>query len=186
MRLETWHICYFAIPVLVFIHLRSAPYTKVEESFNIQATHDFLTYGVTFTHPFERIKAFYDHITYPGAVPRTFIGALVLAGLSNPFVGLLDLKLPQEQLLGEFKVVNCASDTDIIVPVRGVLGLLTAAALIFYTAGVRRSYGNSAAAWLVALYASQFHINFYASRTLPNTFAFVLSTFPSPLQVTHN
>lgn len=33
----------FAIP---FLHVYLAPFTKVEESFNLHATHDVLMYGV--------------------------------------------------------------------------------------------------------------------------------------------
>jgi hypothetical protein len=101
MRLELWQLCLVLIPGLVLLHLRVAPYTKVEESFNIQAAHDFLTYGISFRNAAARIDAFYDHVKFPGPVPRTFIGAMGLAGLSNPFVISLGLTLAQQQSMGE-------------------------------------------------------------------------------------
>jgi len=84
---------------LVLVHLFIAPYTKVEESFNIQAIHDILTYGVPRTDAAEFFKTNYDHVSFPGSVPRSFVGAAVLSGLARPFVGLFSSPA-QLQLLG--------------------------------------------------------------------------------------
>lgn len=63
-----------------------------------------------------------------------------------------------------------------LAAVRGVLGMLNAASILFYASGVRNAYGKTTALWFTALQASQFHVIFYASRTLPNMFAFAIST----------
>ncbi|KAL9077737.1 MAG: hypothetical protein Q9161_000109 [Pseudevernia consocians] len=79
------------IPSIILVHLFLAPYTKVEESFNIQATHDILTYGIPswgtkWEHTGLWLREHYDHLTFTGSVPRTFVGPLALAGVSGPFL----------------------------------------------------------------------------------------------------
>ena len=69
----------------MLIHLYCSPYTKVEESFNIQAIHDILTYGVRVGDAADHVRKHYDHVAFPGSVPRTFVGALAIAGISWPF-----------------------------------------------------------------------------------------------------
>ena len=66
-------------------HVLLTPYTKVEESFHLHATHDFLHHEL-------RLDRF-DHHEFPGVVPRTFLGAAVLAAVVWPLkaVGLLEL-----------------------------------------------------------------------------------------------
>jgi alpha-1,6-mannosyltransferase len=81
------------------MHLVISPYTKVEESFNIQATHDILIYGFPTKDIAERLKAEYDHFAFPGAVPRTFVGALMLAGFSKPLLSVFGWG-QQGQLVG--------------------------------------------------------------------------------------
>lgn len=143
---------------MILIHLIAAPYTKVEESFNIQAAHDVLVYGTPTSDVYHKLSTSYDHFTFPGAVPRTFIGAVLLAGISQPFVALAGFH--HSQLI-----------------VRAVLGLFNAASILFFASNVRKAYGVSTARWYLLLQASQFHVIFYASRTLPNMFAFGLSMF---------
>lgn len=144
-----------SIPALILWHLRVVPHTKVEESFNLQATHDILKYGY-------QVSPSYDHFEFPGAVDRTFVGAAALATVSTPIIALLGEQWSQ-------------------FVVRAVLGLFNAFALIFYKRCLGKAYGNGVARWYAALQASQFHVIYYASRTLPNSFAFGLVTMATGL-----
>lgn len=149
------------IVAVVLGNLLAAPYTKVEESFNIQATHDVLVYGAPSSNIYQKLSNSYDHFTFPGAVPRTFIGPLFLATFSQPFVALFGFQ--HAQLIA-----------------RTLLGLFNAGALIFFRTQLHGACGPSVSRWYAALQASQFHLMFYASRTLPNMFAFGLSKFTPP------
>ncbi|KAI1106671.1 glycosyltransferase family 22 protein [Jackrogersella minutella] len=147
-----------AIPALILLHLLVAPYTKVEESFNIQATHDIIVYGTPTRDIYQRLSSRYDHFDFPGAVPRTFIGPVLLAGIGQPIITLVGFQYAQ-------------------LTVRGLLGLFNAVALLGFKANVERAFGRSTARWYALLQLGQFHVLFYASRTLPNMFAFALTTF---------
>ncbi|PPJ57150.1 hypothetical protein CBER1_08462 [Cercospora berteroae] len=145
------------IPSLILLHLVLAPYTKVEESFNIQAAHDILIHGIPFGNTTSSLAANYDHVAFPGSVPRTFVGAAVLAGLAGPFRRFF------------------TSKTSLQLLVRAILGLGNAAGLHFVKGAVDTAFGKTAGRWYILLQASQFHAIFYASRTLPNMFAFILT-----------
>ncbi|KAL1893787.1 Dol-P-Man:Man(7)GlcNAc(2)-PP-Dol alpha-1,6-mannosyltransferase [Sporothrix stenoceras] len=154
------------IPALVLVHLVVAPYTKVEESFNIQAAHDVLVYGTpTGRGAGLRLEQRYDHFTFPGAVPRTFVGAVLLAGIGQPVI----------QLANSFGALMGGPAAQMAV--RGVLGLANAGAMVSLSRSLGAACGQSAGRWYLVLQASQFHVLFYASRTLPNMFAFFLTTW---------
>ena len=55
----------YADLVLLFVawvHVALCPFTKVEESFNVQAAHDLLVFG---PHQLEQ----FDHFQFPGEIP---------------------------------------------------------------------------------------------------------------------
>ena len=61
------------------------------------------------------------------------------------------------------------------IAVRAILGLFNAFCILSFRNGVAKTFGRTAANWFVILQATQFHMMYYASRPLPNFFAFGLS-----------
>ncbi|KAK6260952.1 hypothetical protein SCA6_015426 [Theobroma cacao] len=125
------------------------PYTKVEESFNIQAMHDILYHR----HHLDN----YDHLEFPGVVPRTFIGALLVSILASPMVLAM-------QLLHLPKIYS-------LIIVRLALGCIILYTLRFLRTQVRNKFGHQVEAFFVILTAIQFHLLFYCTRALPNILA---------------
>ncbi|KAL3985708.1 Alg9-like mannosyltransferase family protein [Acanthocheilonema viteae] len=131
------------------LHVMMAPYTKVEESFNVQAVHDILYHQLNFTE--------YDHHEFPGVVPRTFIGAMVISAPLFPVVSY-------------FKQNNIEKYWA-LYGVRIVLGLIILFAFNHFAERIDKEFGELSGDFLRLNIATQFHFMFYCSRPLPNTFA---------------
>ncbi|AAS50408.1 AAR043Cp [Eremothecium gossypii ATCC 10895] len=152
------------ILLAVLTHLAYSPYTKVEESFTIQAVHDILKYGISGISE-------YDHQAFPGAVPRTFVGALIIAGILKPLSWLFGLQGGNE----------VSSITGIAMQkwARAIVGCLNVLALFRMKRVVERKLTANdepkkrnplrhTGYWFVVFLSAQFHLMFYASRPLPN------------------
>ncbi|XP_071490266.1 dol-P-Man:Man(7)GlcNAc(2)-PP-Dol alpha-1,6-mannosyltransferase-like [Diadema antillarum] len=135
------------------VHLLVCPYTKVEESFNLQAMHDILYHRTNLSA--------YDHLEFPGVVPRTFLGPLFISVLSSPIVGVCSL----------FGASKFAAQYI----VRGMLAVMVMSSFNSFRGSVSKLFGRDVACYLVLLTLSQSHFVFYASRPLPNTFALAIA-----------
>ncbi|KAI3405469.1 ECM39 [Candida oxycetoniae] len=161
-----------ALVALMTYHLVISPYTKVEESFNIQAVHDILNYGF---YSSEELMN-YDHQQFPGVVPRTFVGSLVLAAIAKPII-----------VISSIFGVNLLQGSQLSLQslVRGILGLINVLMLMRLRDSVNRiTYRDKKSLrkgligfWFSVLLLCQFHLVYYASRTLPNFMALPLVNF---------
>lgn len=123
----------------------------MEESFNLQACYDLLY------KPWSSVSEF-DHVEFPGVVPRTFIGPILL---SFPVVIMKRaLSIPPFIALHLIRIT---------------LGTMTVLSLLRIRTSVSQRFGNLAGTLFTLLTVTQFHILFYASRTLPNVFALILT-----------
>lgn len=161
-----------AVVVLVAYYLTIAPFSKVEESFNIQAIHDIFNYGVLDPSV---IRSSYDHSLFLGPVPRTFVGSLVIAGLAR-------LLSYASSLLG-MDIVHSpiGSQLPLLDLCRGILGVINVWGFYMLARSLerinaRRNKGIESCCFL-ALLCTQFHLLYYSSRTLPNFMALPLVLF---------
>lgn len=149
---DPWMVLLMA---LVAFYVVMAPFTKVEESFNLQAIHDILYHGMDLEK--------YDHQQFPGVVPRTFTGACVVAWLSYPL-------LRAGGVLGLRKMYS-------LYVVRMVMGILSVGSFGRFRQAVSRRFGTAVGHALLGITCLQFHLPFYFSRPLPNVFAMMITNY---------
>lgn len=131
----------------------------------MQATHDLLHLSGSLDHA-QGTNATsvlhlndFDHLEFPGVVPRTFLGPIFLAAVSYPFQAILRtffFKKIYSQYL-----------------IRVVMGVSSWLSFMAFRDSVSHRFGLRAGILTCILASFQFHIPFYISRTLPNTFALI-------------
>ena len=121
----------------------------------MQAVHDLLHL------PFSLSK--FDHLEFPGVVPRTFLGAICNALLAAPLAAPLALA--------------GAPRFAALLITRAALAFLSSLGLACFRFALGKRFGHPASVAFACVCAVQFHGPFYASRTLPNTYA---GWFPGP------
>jgi len=141
--------------IQVILYLIICPFTKVEESFNLQAMHDILFYGKELQK--------YDHFEFPGVVPRTFVGAFVISIISYPLHYILQI-MSFNKLSSQYLV-------------RFVLGFILVIAMGRFRRQITNIFGKQVGISFTIISNCQFHLPFYMSRTLPNTFALAIVLF---------
>ncbi|KAL7409984.1 Alg9-like mannosyltransferase family-domain-containing protein [Mrakia frigida] len=140
--------------VASFAHVLLSPDTKVEESFSLHAVHDFVIYG----YSLEALSKF-DHISFPGPLPRSFIPSLLLS-------------LPVRLLAGPLVRLGYINDKfDLQILTRLTLAFVSSLSLLFVARQLVKIYGRSTGEIFIALCTTQFHLMYYAGRTLPNFLA---------------
>ncbi|XP_059053246.1 dol-P-Man:Man(7)GlcNAc(2)-PP-Dol alpha-1,6-mannosyltransferase [Achroia grisella] len=132
--------------IIASLHVLLCPFTKVEESFNIQAFHDLLYHRHNLSQ--------YDHNEFPGVVPRTFVGPVAISALSAPIAGILH--------------VAGISKFWVQYAVRLTLALTVIATWTRFRNALQKQFGNTFTWWFTVITVTQYHFMFYMSRPLPN------------------
>ncbi|KAI8902800.1 Alg9-like mannosyltransferase family-domain-containing protein [Globomyces pollinis-pini] len=156
----------FCIQIILVIHLIIAPFTKVEESFNLQAVHDLLFKS------WSDIQSF-DHMEFPGVVPRTFIGPLMIYALVKPIQSILSyFSLTPDMTNLMFQYITRGSISFMFT--------LSHAALMY---SILKAFGRATTKWFGILSFTQFHLMYWSSRPLPNVFALIIFQFALALWI---
>jgi len=121
----------------------------------------------------------YDHNIFPGAVPRTFIGSVLLAWASTPIIriaaglDLIDSKIDVQVIGKQYMVSRSFSSHQLSLHlvVRLVLATINAFGLILVRRAVSRWLGRPTGFLWTLLTCTQSHLPFWMGRTLPNMFA---------------
>lgn len=165
----------------------------MEESFQLQATHDLYYFGIrpAFQLQFSSLREYkddnhnttpddtfdipYDHLKYPGVVPRTFAGPIVLSFLCRFLLlpcSLLNIDANPNfvQFLARFCLMlfNVFGWIRFASAVDRLPNIMTLNSSNNINSTTNRITTGS---WLLLITACQFHVPFYSSRMLPNTFA---------------
>ncbi|KAG0142628.1 hypothetical protein CROQUDRAFT_662343 [Cronartium quercuum f. sp. fusiforme G11] len=143
--------------ITTLLQLILSPYTKVEESFNLHALHDYLHQSTWKSFAVEG-----DHSTFTGPIPRTFLGSIVIGLISSPIIYITRITGLLKSKFGEQVIV------------RAILAVINISSLSYFGLCARHVFGLTVGSMTIILCAIQFHLPFYSSRTLPNMFAFPL------------
>eukprot|EP01082_Thalassiosira_pseudonana_P015306 g13836.t1 g13836 contig9:572359-574006(-) len=203
--------------IVALLALYTCPHSKVEESFNLQATHDLFYHGVEPAWRSVDVREMlqvgdssttcaasnagvddvdtcgsnadspYDHLQFPGVVPRTFIGAFFLSLIARFISWIIPKQIfdvASHPLVVQFLIRLELLLLSWIAHVR----LARAGEAYVNRQSQQQSSSNGTqslqstsptttiASYYLLITASQFHIPFYSSRLLPNTFALILVT----------
>lgn len=170
------------------LYIMHCPFNKVEESFNTQAVHDIINLfpsnlpskvnlydNKTHLEVASRAQLSWDHLQFPGVVPRTFVGAFAVGlpmKLANYFMsrGFLD-----EYDIKREEGPDLTSQFILQIGSRFALASFVVFSLTSISRAIHRRYGLTYRLCFSLITISQFHYMFYAGRFLPNTFATILA-----------
>ncbi|WVN85423.1 uncharacterized protein L203_100569 [Cryptococcus depauperatus CBS 7841] len=133
---------------------RSNAAQKKRDDGHGKGLHDVLAYGF-----YSQNLQFWDHVTFPGAVPRSFLPSITLGLITYPLsaagvaLGFIGTKLHVQILI------------------RLVLATLFSCSFEYLGQTLQRAFGTSVRVWFTLLSLGSFHIPYYAGRTLPNFMA---------------
>ncbi|KAI8836230.1 Alg9-like mannosyltransferase family-domain-containing protein [Chytriomyces cf. hyalinus JEL632] len=152
---------FYDLALLLFmVHgINTAPYTKVEESFNTQAIHDLMMYKA---NEFSS----YDHLAFPGVVPRTFIGPMIMKLVTQPMVSIMTSDGNKNLDLDWYLYIA-----------RYVFAFIAVHSLRILRQGVTRAFGYTVASFFSLICFTQFHLVFWGSRFIPNTWAMIFVSY---------
>eukprot|EP00392_Amoebophrya_sp_AT5.2_P003408 g3413.t1 len=197
---STRRLLVFLLAAVVVTLVFLCPFTKTEESFNMQAVYDLY-------YKKEQVQS-YDHIQFQGVVPRTFLGpkfievflfrplelaerwtkvaraaagAVLVVGAPPPVdhgggfswawfgEAIANAATAAAEAAAEEEDSTPLDGYSLLLLVRVFVGLC--GVLVF--SHLAESVGRAGSVFLLFL-MTQFHLVFYCSRTLPNTFALLI------------